>query len=132
MRLLHAYVLLYRAIYRAFLVPRVQAVLLVCTLIATAQALAFRWIEGWSFLDAFYFAIVSMATVGYGDLTPTTPLGKVLCMVFLVIGVGIFVLTVTTIAQAIMHELFEADRRSSLEGDRSETLRHDDDQQSKG
>jgi voltage-gated potassium channel Kch len=111
----------------AFQNPRVHAALLICALIAVTQAFVFTWVEGWSFLDAFYFAVVSIATVGYGDLTPTTSLGKVLCLVFLVVGIGIFVLTVTTIAQAIMHELFEADRRPSPGGSGSQTRRRDDD-----
>ena len=40
--------------------------------------LVYHWLEGWSYLDALYFCVVSLATVGYGDLTPTTPLGQVI------------------------------------------------------
>ena len=32
--------------------------------------------EGWSFVDALYFSVVSLATVGYGDLHPTTDATK--------------------------------------------------------
>jgi hypothetical protein len=127
MRLLRGYASLFRSVYMAFQNPRVHAALLICALIAVTQAFVFTWVEGWSFLDAFYFAVVSIATVGYGDLTPTTSLGKVLCLVFLVVGIGIFVLTVTTIAQAIMHELFEADGSPSPGGSGSQTRRRDDD-----
>ena len=41
-----------------------------------AGVLVYHWLEGWSYLDALYFCVVSLATVGYGDLTPTTPLGE--------------------------------------------------------
>ena len=47
--------------------------------------------EGLSFLDAFYFTIVTIATVGYGDIAPTTAAGKVLDVVLIVTGVGTFV-----------------------------------------
>ena len=48
-------------------------------------------IEGYSPLDAFYFIIVTIATVGYGDIHPVTPPGKVLVMVIILTGVGCFV-----------------------------------------
>lgn len=47
--------------------------------------------EGFTFLDAFYFIIVTMATVGYGDVHPVTPAGKVLAILVIVTGVGTFV-----------------------------------------
>lgn len=40
--------------------------------------------------DAFYFTIVTVTTVGYGDLTPKTPSGKVLAIFLIVMGVGTF------------------------------------------
>jgi voltage-gated potassium channel Kch len=50
-------------------------------------ALLFRWLEGWSWLDAIYFAIVTLTTVGYGDLSPTRPESKVLSIFFIINGV---------------------------------------------
>jgi len=47
--------------------------------------------EGLSFGDAVYFTIVTIATVGYGDISPATSLGKWLAIVLIVTGVGTFV-----------------------------------------
>ncbi|NOD78501.1 MULTISPECIES: ion channel [unclassified Ruegeria] len=55
-------------------------------------------VEGWSILDAAYFSVVTMSTVGYGDIAPTTAMGKVFTMIFTVAGIGIFVATITTVA----------------------------------
>jgi hypothetical protein len=52
---------------------------------------AYHWLEGWSFLDSMYFCVVSLATVGYGDYTPTTPLAKVFTMAYLINGIAILV-----------------------------------------
>jgi voltage-gated potassium channel len=48
-------------------------------------------IENYSPLDAFYFIIVTIATVGYGDLHPFTPAGKILVIGIILAGVGCFV-----------------------------------------
>lgn len=46
--------------------------------------------EGLGFADALYFSIVTMATVGYGDIVPHTALGKIISIVLMVAGIGTF------------------------------------------
>lgn len=44
-----------------------------------------------TFGDAFWYSLVTLTTVGYGDLTPVTPLGHAVGMVFLLLSAGIMV-----------------------------------------
>jgi voltage-gated potassium channel len=52
--------------------------------------IVFMFMEKRSFVDAFYYIIVTMATVGYGDIVPTTPAGKIMAIVLIIAGVGTF------------------------------------------
>jgi voltage-gated potassium channel len=102
---LSLYVEMLHAIAAGFRAPRVLALLSVSAVIALTNALLCMWIEGWDFVDALYFSVVSMATVGYGDLSPQSDLGKIVNIPFLVIGIGVFVLTVTELAKTIFADL---------------------------
>lgn len=50
-------------------------------------ALLFTQVEGWTFLDAFWWSGVASLTIGYGDLSPETVAGKLLADVFQVFWV---------------------------------------------
>ncbi len=49
----------------------------------------YHWLEGWSYLDSFYFCMISLATIGYGDLTPTTPAAKIFTIIYVINGIVI-------------------------------------------
>lgn len=51
------------------------------------------------FGDAVWWAVVTLATVGYGDYYPVTAVGRIIAILMIISGVGIFALMVATLAK---------------------------------
>lgn len=95
---------LYSGLRRAFLQPEVRGVVQIALALILIATVFYRIVEGWSLLDSFYFSVVTIATVGYGDLSPETASGKIFTVLFIFSGIGIFVAAVSAIAQATLRE----------------------------
>ena len=45
--------------------------------------------DPWSFVDSLYYCVVTVSTVGYGDLTPSTALGKWIATFYMLVGIAL-------------------------------------------
>jgi hypothetical protein len=52
-----------------------------------------------------YWAVITLASVGYGDLTPITPMGRAMTVVISLIGIGIFAIPAGLMASAFTDQL---------------------------
>ena len=71
----------------------------------------FTLVEKWSIIDSMYFCVMTIATIGYGDFAPTTTLSKLFTIGMALSGIGIFVLIVTKLAQALTRKEIEKSHR---------------------
>ena len=79
----------------------VRGLLLTTAVTLLGGMFIFRALEGWSYLDALYFSLITLTTVGYGDLSPLTPLGKIMTMLYILLGLGIISSFIVAVAQVI-------------------------------
>ena len=66
---------------------RLMDIGLVFGLITILGGVGYWIIEGWLWLDAFYVAIITVTTVGFGEIHPLTPVGRLFTTVLIVLGV---------------------------------------------
>ena len=50
----------------------------------------FHYVEGWKWLDSFYYCVITLASVGYGDFTPHTDIGNIAAIIYIMTGLGTF------------------------------------------
>lgn len=71
----------------------------------------YRFVEGLDWVDAVYFSIVTLTTVGYGDFVPQTMIGKIFTIAYILIGVGVLASLLSTITSQIVEQKLEKEKR---------------------
>ena len=74
--------------------------LFVCLLVL--GVLGYMMIEGWSFLDAIYMTVITLATVGYGEVHEISPTGRIFTVFLIFLGVGFFLYVVGNVVQFLV------------------------------
>lgn len=65
-------------------------------------------VKSLSVLDSIYFTIVTMSTVGYGDITPVSPIAKAFVIVLIGLGLSVFLGLVTLISGDFLNGKLES------------------------
>lgn len=73
-----------------------------------------------SYSEALWWAIVTVTTVGYGDITPITPLGRILAGLLMVTGIG----TIGLLASQVSSALMRLDREEDVQSGANSTVDH--------
>jgi len=77
-------------------------------------------VEGWSVVDALYFSVTTLTTVGLGDLAPKTTIGKIFTVIYIFAGLSIILGFIDAVARETLSP--RRNRPSSEEGREDEDV----------
>ena len=84
--------------------PEFRGLLIFVLIILIIGTTFYHHFEGWRWLDSFYFSSISLTTVGYGDITPKTDIGKIFTIFYIFSGVGVILGFLNTVAKHASRE----------------------------
>jgi hypothetical protein len=111
----------FRALRTLLKDPKFRSLLYLVTLTLASGTFFYHKVEGWRWLDSFYFSVITLATVGFGDFTPQTDLGKIFTVFYIFVGLGILIGFVTPIGEYLINKRMENLDKKVQEKERSET-----------
>ena len=89
----------------------------VATVLATGAAVLERLIDPafGSFSQALWFAVVTVSTVGYGDIVPESGAGRVVAAVLMLTGLGLIPLITSVVVATLISQRSRNDREEELQ-----------------
>ncbi len=70
--------------------PEFRALVVLLFSLLIGGTIFYRQAQGWAILDSLYFCVMTISTIGYGDLVPTTPFSKLFTIAYAILGIGLF------------------------------------------
>lgn len=78
--------------------PEFRSILVLLLLVLLGGTLFFATHEGWAWIDALYFSVMTLLTIGSPHLAPSTGLGKIFTIIYALGGIGLMLAFVTRLA----------------------------------
>ena len=88
-----------RALAAVWRDPETKALPVVAGALVLTGTLFYWRFEDWTIIEALYFCVVTLTTVGFGDLSPTTAGTQIFTIVYILTGFGVLVALLTSVAE---------------------------------
>jgi voltage-gated potassium channel len=100
-----------QALRRNWQDPQFRGLLYLTVLLLLAGMLFYHRIEDWTLLEALYFSVMTLTTVGYGDFYPHTGVGRIFTCLYVLAGLGIVLALLAQLATGAVAARVERSRR---------------------
>ncbi len=84
------------------LTQRLHRILLIALLLFLVSVVGYIGLERYSLIEALYMTVITFSTVGYGEVRPLSPLGRLFTIGIILVGVGTGAYLFSTIAEYIV------------------------------
>ncbi len=95
--------------------PKAKLAVALFAALLLAGMFGYHFIEGWPLLDALYMTIITISTVGFREVEPLSPLGKLFTSILIVTGVGTLAYVGTIVLEAVFERGLLGERRNRVE-----------------
>ena len=79
--------------------PEFRSLVFLVVVTLLGGTIFYSTVEGWSIVDAFYFSVTTLTTVGLGDFAPQTTIGKLFTVVYIFAGLSLVLGFIETVAK---------------------------------
>ena len=107
-----------RALASVWRDPETKALPVVAGILVLTGTLFYWRFEDWTIVESLYFCVVTLTTVGYGDLSPTSAGTQIFTIVYILTGFGVLVALLTSVAEKYLEQKAERGPRPRLRGRR--------------
>ena len=83
-------------------VPQLIKMVLLSALLLSFGTVGYMLIENWSLIDGLYMTVITLATVGYGEVHLISDAGRIFTIVLITMGVGFFLYVVGNVVQFLV------------------------------
>jgi voltage-gated potassium channel len=114
-----------QALRELFTVDGLRYAALIAFMTALGGGAAFASVEDLSTWNGIYWAIATMTTVGYGDITPATTAGQIIAVFVMIVGIGFLTMVIGAAAQRFVTPSLEevSDEQDEIAVTEAEVLR---------
>ena len=97
-----------RAVLAVWRDPETKALPVVAGALILTGTLFYWRFEDWTVIQALYFSVVTLTTVGYGDLHATSAGTQIFTIFYILTGLGVFVALLASVAQQYIAQKAES------------------------
>lgn len=103
---------LLKGLWKSLKMRNFQALLILVLIMLLSGTIFYVTEEGLSIIDALYFCVTTLSTVGHPSFEPRTILGKLFTMVYIIVGTGLFLGLIGFVAYSLIKQPEKPDEPS--------------------